>query len=195
MKDNETLRRDRHELLFGIRRSIRYHSRRIQFFDRFHLITTALVVIFGSATILAVLSAVDKSYAIGAAAVITVLSVIDLIVGTSKMSRLHESLARRFIELEKKMITTTEEKFSSDDLMTMTAERLGIEADEPPVLRVLDSLCQNELLRAMGYGREEFLRIAWYQRMVAQFIDIMEYRITKAATEQPKTSQVASSQT
>ena len=180
MKEDKTLTTARHELLFGIRRSIRYHCRRVQFFDRFHLVTNAFAVIFGSATIFAVLSAVGKGYAVGAAAVVTVFSAVDLVVGTSKMARLHESLARRFIELEKKVISITEEQFSGDNLKTLTAERLGIEADEPPVLRVLDSLCQNELLRAMGYGREEFLRVTWYQRMFAQFIDIMEYRITKA---------------
>ena len=110
---------------------------------------------------------------------VTLFSAIDLVVGTSKMARLHEFLARRFIDLEKKIISIPQEQFSANDFNQLTTERLDIEADEPPVKQVLDSLCQNELLRSMGYGREEFVHVAIYQRLFAQFFDIMEHRIKK----------------
>ena len=170
---------ERDDLLFGVRRSIRYHNRRRGFFDRYHTVTNAVSVIFGSATIFAVLSAVDKRYALIAAALVTVFSVIDLVVGTSKMARLHESLARRFIDLEAAIVSIAVDKFTPDDLRKCTTERLQIEADEPPVLRGLDSLCHNELARAMEKPHEEFVHVAWYQRPFAQFFDFLEHRIKK----------------
>lgn len=169
----------RHSLLFGVRRSVRYHSRRRQFFDRYRLFTNAVSVIFGSAAIAAVLSPLGKEYTVGAAAVVTVFSLIDLVVGSARMARLHEDLGRQFIELEKETISIAEGQFTEENALRLTAARLSIEADEPPVKRVLDSLCHNELLRAMGYGREEFVKVRWYQRLFAQLLDIQEHHIAK----------------
>ena len=95
------------------------------------------------------------------------------------MARVHEDLCRQFIELEKETISIAEGQFTEEAALRITAARLTIEAVEPPVKRVLDSLCHNELLRAMGYGGEEFVRVRWYQRLFAQLLDIQEHRITK----------------
>lgn len=165
-----------HDLLFGVRRSIRYHNRRRMFFDRFHLSTSAISVIFGSATIFTVLSNIGSLYTITAAAFITILSAIDLVVGSSKMARLHSDLSRQFIELEKEIIKQKE--ITEDNIATLTGIRLNIEANEPTPLKVLDSICHNELLRAMGYSKEYFLQIKWYQRWLAQMIDINAHLIT-----------------
>lgn len=177
--DGDKIKKIREDLLFGVRRSIRYHSRRRQFFDRYRLFTNAISVIFGSAAIAAVLSPLGKEYTVGAAAMVTVFSLVDLVVGSARMARVHEDLYRRFIDLEKGIISIPEEKFTEADGTHLTASRLSIEGDEPPVKRVLDSLCHNELLRAMGYGREEFVKVRWYQRLFAQLLDIQEHRVTK----------------
>lgn len=182
--DGTKLKNERHDLLFDIRRSVRYHNRRRRFFDRFHLVTNAISVIFGSATIFVVLSALGNGYAVAAAAVVTIFSALDLVVGTSRMARLHDDLYRRFIALEQKVIAVAEEKVTEEDLSQFTSERLAIEADEPPVLRVLDSLCYNELARAMGYGHQDFVKVRWYQRLFSQFVDIGEHRITKQSQRQ-----------
>ena len=60
----------------------------------------------------------------------------------------------------------------------LRAGRLEIERDEPPVLRVLDSICHSELLRATGYDRSQYVEIAWYQRLLAQFVDVREHAIS-----------------
>lgn len=175
----EKLKDERHRLLFNVRRSIRYHSRRRQFFDRYRLFTSAMSAIFGSAAIATVMSTVGKEYTIAAAAAITILSIVDLVVGSARMARLHEDLYRRFIQLEKEIVSIAEEGFSEDALLRFTASRLSIEADEPPVKRVLDSLCYNELVRAMGYNQEQFIRVRWYQRLLAQLMDIQQDRLAK----------------
>ena len=173
--DIESLEREKHDLLFGVRRSVRYHNRREMFFDRFHTITSAVNIIFGSATILSVLGDLGKVYPVVAASIVTVFSALDLVVGTAKMARMHNNLARRFIILEKEMITKKD--FAEEDLQHFVGIRLDIEADEPPILKVLDSICHNELMRAMGYPKDKWVKIRWYQRMLAQFLDIREYAI------------------
>jgi hypothetical protein len=159
------------DLLFAVRRSIRYHSRRRMFFDRLHTITSAVGVIFGSATILAVLTEAGHPYAVLAAAVVTIFSALDLVIGTDRSARLHQDLARQFINLEKRMLSLAADP-TAQDLKYCTGERLDIESDEPPVLRVLDVLCHNELCRAMGRERAHMAKVAWYQRLFAQLIDV-----------------------
>ncbi len=166
-----------HDLLFGVRRSIRYHHRRERFFDQVHKISTILSALSGSATIAAVLAKAGPYWTITLAALVAVFSIVDLVVGTAKAARLHNDLAKRFIKLEKSIISIDE--FTQQDLADFTAQRLDIEADEPPPLKVLDSICHNELLRAMNYDRSDFLKISWYQRLFSQIIDLREHNIQR----------------
>jgi hypothetical protein len=163
---------DIHKLLFGVRRSIRYHNRRRDFFDTFNQITTAFSLIAGSATVYGVLHAPDShELAIWSGMVVTVLSAFNLVVGSARQARLHHDLSKKFITLEKKMLA------EDGQIKEWQTERLDIEAEEPPVLRVLDCICHNEMLRSMGYNDEHFAEIAWYQRWFAQFFDIRDYTI------------------
>jgi len=164
-----------HELLFCVRRSVRYHVRRRKFFERFNLAVQALAVIFGSATIYAVLGQLGEAWAIGAAAVVTVTSAVNLVVDTPRLARLHYDLARRFIELEREIVGADAQDGAA--LRRWQAQRLEIETEEPPVLHVLNAICHNELARAMGYPREELARIGPLQRLFAHLFDWREHRI------------------
>ena len=145
------------------------------FFDRFHKTSTFLSALRGTATLASVLAKAGPVWTLTFAAAVAVFSVIDLVVGTAPLARLHNDLAKRFIELEKDIIRS---KDATDvSVSVFTAQRLDIEADEPPPLKVLDSICHNELLRAMGYDKTEFVEIKWYQRLFSQFIDIREHKI------------------
>lgn len=170
-KTDEATRDDGYDLLFGVRRSIRYHLRRQRFFERWHAFTNAVSVVFSSAVLAVLIGELSDFWVILAAAVVTLFAVTDLVIGTSRMATLHNELARRFIFLEKKT-----HKARADDPATLTRlidERLDIEADEPPPLRVLDCLCHNELLRAMDYAPDcgQYARVRWWQRLTAQFFD------------------------
>ena len=117
---------------------------------------------------------------LGFAFLITILSIIDLVIGTSLAARNHYDLAKRFIGLEKNMITTKNP--SDDDVTAFIAMRLEIEADEPPPLRVLSVICHNEMKRAMGYDEETFIKIKRYQRLFCNFFDINEHCLTLPKT-------------
>jgi len=165
----------RHKLLFAVRRSVRYHLRRRSFFETWNTITNALAVIFGSAAIGGALKEGYAPLAVVSGALVTFFSSINLVVGTVRKARTHEDLSRRFFALERDIIQASE--YDELALSAFTARRLEIESDEPPILKVLDSVCHNELLRAMGYGNEYFLKIGWIQRLLRHFCDYREHAI------------------
>ena len=70
------------KLLFGVRRSIRYHSRRQMFFDRFHKVTSGINIVFGSAALMTILAKSPSEITAAAALVVTLFSTVDLVVGS-----------------------------------------------------------------------------------------------------------------
>jgi hypothetical protein len=165
-----TISDDLHNLLFGVRRSIRYHTRRWQFYDGVSMWCKFLSVLGGTATITAVLAKLGQGWTIGFASVVTIFSVMDLIVGSGQKARLHNDFVRQFVDLEKDIVT--KEQITESDMRSFTGRRLVIEAQEPPPLRILDMICHNELCRALGYDENKQVRIKWYQRLFCQLVDI-----------------------
>ncbi|VVE41655.1 hypothetical protein PCO31111_04207 [Pandoraea communis] len=166
-----------HNLLFDIRRSIRYHNRRRAFFDRLDQSTNMLSVIFGSAAVYGVLEQQYKAVALVAAGAVTVLSAINLVVGSSQRARTHADLARQFIALEKRMVGAVPTEAL---ILEMQSERLSIEAEEPPVLHVLNVLCHNEQMRSMGYPAEQMAKVGFWQRVFAQVFDFQQHKLRSA---------------
>jgi hypothetical protein len=162
-----------HGMLFGVRRSIRYHQRRRAFFDRLDQLSNVIALIFGSAALYGVLGKDADRVAVVASAIVTVMASINLVVGSSKRARDHADFARQFIGLEKCMIG----KASEERLHEVTEKRLTIEASEPPVLHILNIICHNEQMRAMGYKREELASIGPLQYLFAHFFDWRESTI------------------
>jgi hypothetical protein len=172
----DDLKDKQHELLFDVRRSVRYHNERRKHYNFMNLLVSALSILFGSAVFVTILSSFDKVYTLVIAGIVTVLSTFNLLIGTSSKACLHFDLYRRFIELEKKIVAVGE-KITEEDLIRFTSERLDIEGDEPSILRVLDTLCYNELARAMGYSKDHFKKVTWLQRKLAPFFDYRQDKI------------------
>jgi len=160
-------------LQFGVRRSIRYHQRRRGFFDGLDKLGDMLAVLFGSAAIYGVLAAHSATLVVVASVVVTVVATLNLVLGSSRKAWLHADLARRFIELERQLLVEPDEGVYRQ----LTAQRLSIEAEEPPILRVLDSLCHNEQLRAEGLEDQRAGPISVWQRLFAQVFDLNAGRI------------------
>lgn len=161
------------DLLFGIRRSIRYHNRRRSFYDRLHKFNTIIAVVGGSAVIATILGKLGASWPLAFSVVITISAAVDLALNSSQAARFHHDLSRKYFDIEKEMIAGQEP--SDQDLVAWTERRLTIEADEPPVLHVLNTICHNELCRALGYGNP--VNLSWLQRLFSNFFDIREYKI------------------
>ena len=167
-----------HDLLFGVRRSIRYHARRRRHFDRLARTSVFLSLVFGSATFAALLGVISKDQATSQhlaaifALVVTVVSAVDLVLGSALRARDNHDLEREFSALEREILLA--EKIDAPTLAKLTAKRLEIEEKEEPPLRVLDTLCHNELVRAMGYDEATYTkRVSWLQRALANWVDFM----------------------
>ena len=61
------------------------------------------------------------------------------------------------------------------------ARRLDIESREPPTLDVLNAICHDELVIALGLDESELTNLTWLQRKLANIVDIAPHRIRKAA--------------
>lgn len=168
------------DLLFGIRRSVRYHNRRRAFYDRLDQISNMLTVMLGSTAIYGVLQQSLKTLTLIAVGLATGLSAINLVLASSQRARLHFDLARQFIALEKSLVKTTP---SEEKLTEFTDARLTIEMEEPPILRVLDALCHNEEVRAMGYPTSQIAEIGRLQRLFAPFIDFRSDKLKNPSNE------------
>ena len=163
-------------LLFRVRRSIRYHSRRQRYFDRWHQLVLFFALVFSVMPVLVFKTDLAKSFPLWVPIVppmlISFFGSLDLIIGFSQKARVHTDFIRQFTDLERQLVSPDGSKDATVALVHDKA--LELETTEPPVLRVLDTLCRNELMRAMGYPREEQIPVGIIQRRCAQFFDLRE---------------------
>ena len=178
MSAQDDLPHRHNDLLFGVRRSVRYHNRRRAFFDSLGKTATIFSAVAGSATVISLLAAaLSTKWSIAFAASVAVLSAINLVLNPAQSARVHHDLAKSFLTLEKDILATSPDTVTAEKLYVLTARRLDIEAEEPPPLRVLNCICHNEMVRAMGLDRSEEVKIKWFQRLAAPLFDLCEHQI------------------
>lgn len=168
-------------LLFAVRRSVRYHRRRERWLDGAHNLGALAAAVFGSATIAALLADINPLLVTIAAAVTAFAGAIELVFGFAKKARLHSELARDFIGLEQDLVRAGED-LSESNLRAFVARRLGIESREPPALRVLDAMCHDELVTALGIEARQRSDPKWYQRWLANIVDVGAQNLRKHAS-------------
>lgn len=154
--------------LFDVRRSVRYHDKRAAFFERTHRLNSAFTILLSSSVVFDIARPGDTSpWLIALALAAALLSVVDLVVGLSKMGSQHRDLQRRFAELERRIITGP---VQGECWTQYHAERLLIEMDEPTPYVMLDTICHNELLHAQGFAKDDNRRVSvsWWQRTTCQ---------------------------
>ena len=164
-------------LLFGVRRSVRYHMRRQRFFDRLDRVGALASLVAGSSTIVTLLASVDHRLVLAAAAATALAGASAVIFTPGLRARQHNDLAREFLGLERDMVRAGDA--TSGRLAELTARRLEIEATEPPILRVLDAMCHNELLTALGVDEGQRARVTRLQRWLANWADFRADRLRK----------------
>jgi len=169
-KASNDLGLEKKSLLFDIGRSIRYHQHRRRFFDHLHKTITFISLVSGTATMVSVLAQFPPIWATVAALVVSSASMLDLVIGSPALARQHDELARKFITLQMKVTVGDGESINPYDIYQ--AERQRIELDEPPILKVLDTKCHNEMLRASGFPQDQQIKIKWYQDLFSQILDI-----------------------
>lgn len=156
-------------LVFDIRTSIRYHHRRVRFFDQWNATTNAVVLFSGSSAVMTMLTGwLSQSIAIVVfGGIVSIFSLIDLVVGTARMARIHETLYRQYIDLECEWTTVHDP--TETDLSALESKKLRIEQGEPPPLITLVEMSWNDTARSMG-SSYRVVGIRRRQKLLANFL-------------------------
>jgi hypothetical protein len=165
----EDLNDDQYGLLFDVCRSVRYHDRRRAFFEGMHQLTCFLTVLMAGSVLFDLGKAGETAgwlYLLSVSAALLAAS--DMVIGYSRCATRHSGLRERFSDLQ---IALEEGDLSESSWRTYRLSRLRIEKDEPPVFKIVDLLCHNELLTAFGFDRAkqsgEFIEINCWQRLTS----------------------------
>jgi hypothetical protein len=185
-----------HELKFAVQRSILYHNYRRRFFDTLRVWSDFLVIITGGAVIwVSHPGGETNSWLISSlGALVSIVVAFNLVVGYSSKAREHHDLVRRFAQLERDMVTAENsvDNSKAENLASFINQRLLIEEEEPPTLRVLDVYCHNELAKALGYSEKWRVKIGGFQSFIKQLWD---YGADKLEREKEKLEQQRVAQT
>lgn len=162
---------EQYGLLFDVRRSVRYHDRRRAFYEQWQHFTSFLTILMAGSVLFDLAKSGETAWWLQLISVLAAFfAAMDMVIGYSKRASLHSSLRERFALLEIAMVTGDAEDATWS---AYQRERLMIEKDEPPLYKVLDNLCRNELLEAEGFKRKkypgQFFDATCWQELTAQF--------------------------
>jgi len=132
---------------FGIRKSMRYHSRRRAALERWDSWTNWIVAVAGASAFAAIVGEAN-TFAKILTFFVAAISLADVIFSFGARSRLHQDLYRRFAELAVEVSLV--DSPIPHDIARLRAKRLAIETDEPHVIDALERLCWNEEAEARG---------------------------------------------
>ena len=136
------------ELIFHVDCSIRYHSRRRRFYENVQQMALFVGFMFASGSFVSILNQLSDSWLSYGLPLLGASFVGIVLVGRpGAKANDHNDLKRRFIDLQCKM-EMNRSNVTNVCVANWRAERLAIEADEPPVNRVAHALCYNELVRS-----------------------------------------------
>lgn len=161
------------ELRFDIDVVVRYHDRRRAFFDTFRRLIAGLTVFGGSAAAVAFWGYLESSVPLDpriglvGALLVAALNAYDLVTGISAKARQHDSLYRRYVELDEQIVRADENK---GQLRQWEAELLRIERDEPPMFRAVYTMCQNEAVKVWRLENSSKHKVNWVQSLFAHFL-------------------------
>lgn len=161
-----------HDLCWGVKRSIRYHERRQAYYIRINAASTAISLIFGTSAFGLIVRGHD-AIAMACSLLVAIASLFNLVTKASEMARRHEMLRQRWGTLQSRLETSEQTEALWKELRR---ERLSIENDEPPIQRIVDAMCHNDLLLANGYDPLDpddapyFRIIPWFYSVTGNLI-------------------------
>ena len=180
-RTSQSLKTEHDELLFGTWRSVRYHRHRERFLDCVHHLGSLLTTFAGAATVTTSVAQLPAEWAWllpTAAAITAVAGAHEVMFKTAERARQHELLARDFVALEQNLVRVQWD-LTTKALLELQNRRLHIEATEPPTYRVLDAMCHDELVTALGRDPGQRTNVTFWQRRCGHFFDLAPHRIRK----------------
>ena len=181
-EERERLVNERYGLLFGIRRSVRYHDHRRRHYLRLQSTINFAIIAIGSYGVVSVIQAADGiDWIIPTAS--GLLAAASLALNPTSKASLHANLCQRFIRLEKRFSAPEARpgNITRSELEAITGERLEIEMDELPIYRAVDRMCHNELV--LSEGRRKYLKpLKFRHRALKDFIHFNHLPETETTT-------------
>ena len=171
------------DLLFAVRRSVRHHRHRERFLYGVYNMGAVLTVFFGLATIAAHVAELPPGWAWVRLLVVFLMILAgcsQLVPGAARAARRHDSLAVSYLALEKDLLRVGP-SLTQEALVELQSRRLDIEAVEPPVYRVLDAICHDELVTALGIDPSQRSNVTRWQRLWRHVLDVGAHRLRKQA--------------
>jgi hypothetical protein len=151
---------------FGIKKSIRYHSKRRAFFERVDNISNWLVAVAGASAFASVVGDSGSLLSKILTFLITAIALADVILSFGARARLHQDLYRRFSELAIELSNIHSPTIH--DIARLRAKRLSLEAEEPHIIDALERFCWNEEAAARGADPEQLHSLTKWQRLRAR---------------------------
>lgn len=171
MTDSEEHAEQLHKCRFYVQRCIRYHMHRAAFFAKLNRSVAFIGVVFGSAALASLLPKAPNWVLPISALLVTMVSALDLVVGTAQRMWQHNDLRKRFIDVEVELLGADPD---AAGLRRLQQKIRSIEADEPPGLAFLNEMASNEVIRAMYSAKDASAYVCslpWYKRVTANVID------------------------
>ena len=170
------------ELLFDIRRSVRYHDHRRNHYLRIQEYFQFLQLVLGAAAVVQYLGTGTNEGGLPlillvAPALVAILSAILIAFRVAEMATKHSRLYERFIELEKEAGAVSDS--NSDQVNRLRSKVLEIEIDEPSVFHAVNIMCHNEVARSQRCREDSIYRIRTIEWLLKDFCRFkrMPYRL------------------
>jgi hypothetical protein len=159
----------RHEVLYRAELAALYHRKRERFLALSDRVGKALSLIAGTAAFSSLLpDAAQKAYA---GLVVAVMTLPGLIFAWADKARLHSELAQKYIAIISEIEAKGLSSFDETDCATWLSKVRALEANEPPSLSILVSICQNQIALAAGQP-EKYCHVGFIRSLFAHFVDI-----------------------
>ena len=158
---------ERYQVLYRSRLSSMYHRRRERFYDWMDRTSTAVALFAGSA---AFASATNPHIVQIAGAIVTFAAAVSLVFGFADKARRHATLAESYKRIEAEVYRVGDYDYTEAQINAWRSMIAQAETNEPPILRPLVILCQNDIAVSSNQ-LDKVSKLAWHKRLLAHFFD------------------------
>lgn len=146
-------------------RNVIYHNARRYWLEALYRWTNFLVVLSGTATAASmgpILKLPQETVTLALGALTAILGASSLVFDFAVRAKNHEIIAKQYFALLGEIDGTV--AVSAEDVAKWKKAFAEIAANEPPTMRALDAVAQNEASQAIFGDDVRLLEVTWYQR-------------------------------
>lgn len=168
----------RDHVLYRSGLATRYHRRRERFFDILDRATRAVALIGGSAAFAAAAKQIELAQWAGL--IVAVAGALALVFGFGEKARRYSGLAEAYKRLEADVLRVGAYDYTEEQVNEWRARVAEIESGEPPPLRVLVVLCQNDIAVALNQPGK-VTNLPLWKRVLGQ---VMDFEINEKSVDE-----------